>query len=216
MDPREFIARRIASEFQSGNVVNLGIGMPTLVAKYLPPDVEIVLQSENGLVGLGNPPEPGHEDPDITNAGGQPATVRPGGAFFDSAMSFAIIRGGHVDVTVLGGLEVDEKGNLANWAVPGKVFGMGGAMDLVVGAKRVIVAMEHRTKDGRPKILRKCTLPLTACAEVDMIVTEMCVIERKAEGLVLRETAPGVTAAQVQEATEARLVLPPQVRTMQV
>ena len=216
MDPRELIVKRVARELKDGHVVNLGIGLPTQVAKHLPDDVRIVLQSENGFVGLGNPPAPGEEDMDIVNAGGQPVSINPGGAFFDSAMSFAIIRGGHVDATVLGGLQVDEEGNLANWATPGKVFGMGGAMDLVVGAKRVIVAMEHRTRDGKPKVLKKCTLPLTAAKEVDLLVTDMGVIEFTPDGLVLREVAPGVTVDDVIAATEAALIVPDDVGAMQI
>lgn len=214
VDPRELIVRRVARELKDGQVVNLGIGLPTQVAKHLPENVRIILQSENGFVGLGGAPAPGQEDVDIVNAGGQPVTISPGGAFFDSAMSFAIIRGGHVDATVLGGLQVDEEGNLANWATPGKVFGMGGAMDLVVGAKRVIVAMEHRTKDGKPKILKRCALPLTAMKEVDLLVTDMAVIEFTPEGPVLREVAPEVTVDDVIAATEATLIVPDEVGTM--
>jgi acetate CoA/acetoacetate CoA-transferase beta subunit len=216
MDPRELIVKRVAKELKDGQVVNLGIGLPTQVAKHLPEDVRIILQSENGFVGLGNPPAPGAEDPDIVNAGGQPVTINPGGTFFDSAMSFAIIRGGHVDATVLGGLQVDEEGNLANWATPGKVFGMGGAMDLVVGAKRVIVAMEHLTKDGKPKIVKRCSLPLTATKEVDLLVTDMGVIEFTSDGPVLREIAPGLTVDDVVAATEATLIVPDDVVTMSV
>ncbi len=214
MDPREFIVKRVASELKDGQVVNLGIGLPTQVANHLPAGVQIILQSENGFLGLGGPPAPGQEDRDLTNAGGQLVTIKPGGVFFDSAMSFAIIRGGHVDATVLGGLQVDEEGSLANWATPGKLFGMGGAMDLVVGAKRVIVAMEHRTKDGKPKILKKCTLPLTAVKEVDLLVTDMAVIEFTSKGLILREVAPGVTVDEVVAATEAALIVPDKVGTM--
>ncbi|MBT9153026.1 MAG: Butyrate--acetoacetate CoA-transferase subunit B [Firmicutes bacterium] len=204
---RERIARRIAHELQDGMVVNLGIGLPTWVANYLPSGSEVLLQSENGFVGLGPAPLPGQEDPDVTNAGGQPVTIVPGGACFDSAMSFAIIRGGHVDVTVLGALEVDEEGNLANWMVPGKMVpGMGGAMDLTVGARRVIVAMEHTAK-GKPKILKKCTLPLTARQQVDLIVTELAVIEVTSQGLVLKEVAPDTTVAEVVAQTEATLII---------
>ncbi|MBT9136139.1 MAG: Butyrate--acetoacetate CoA-transferase subunit B [Firmicutes bacterium] len=204
---RERIARRIAHELQDGMVVNLGIGLPTWVANYLPSGSEVLLQSENGFVGLGPAPLPGQEDPDVTNAGGQPVTIVPGGACFDSAMSFAIIRGGHVDVTVLGALEVDEEGNLANWMVPGKMVpGMGGAMDLTVGARRVIVAMEHTAK-GKPKILKKCTLPLTARQQVDLIVTELAVIEVTPQGLVLKEVAPDTTVAEVVAQTEATLII---------
>jgi len=212
---RERIARRIASELTDGMVVNLGIGLPTQVANYLPSELNVLFQSENGFVGLGPAPLPGQEDPDVTNAGAQPVTILPGGACFDSAMSFVIIRGGHVDVTVLGALEVDEKGNLANWMVPGKMVpGMGGAMDLTVGARRVIVAMEHTAK-GQPKILKKCTLPLTAKQQVDMIVTEMAVIEVTPQGLVLREIAPDTTIAEVVALTEATLIIN-DVKTMEV
>lgn len=204
---RERIARRVAMELHDGDVVNLGIGMPTLVANYLPEGVDVLFQSENGFVGLGPAPLPGQEDPDVTNAGAQPVTILPGGATFDSAMSFAIIRGGHVDVTVLGGLEVDACGNLANWMVPGKIVpGMGGAMDLTVGAKRVIIAMEHTAK-GSPKILKECTLPFTAKAQVDLIVTDMAVIEVTPEGLLLVEIAPDTTVEAVIAATEAELIV---------
>lgn len=212
---RERIARRIARELIPGSVVNLGIGLPTLVAKHIPADAGIVLHSENGFVGLGAPPAPGTEDPHIINAGGAPATILPGGAFFDTAVSFGLIRGGHLSATVLGGLEVDEEGNLANWALPGRIFGMGGAMDLVVGARRVIVAMEHTAKDGSPKILKRCRLPLTAAKEVDMVVTDMAVIVRTREGLVLTEIAPEVTLEQVLEATEAKLVVSPELKVME-
>lgn len=214
MDPRELIVKRVARELCDGQIVNLGIGLPTQVARHLPPGVQIILQSENGFMGLGNPPTPEDADPDLTNAGAQPASIIPGGSFFDSAISFAIIRGGHVDATVLGGLQVDERRNLANWATPGKVFGMGGAMDLVVGAKRVIVAMEHRTRDGKPKILKQCDLPLTAMDEVDLLVTDMAVIEFTAEGPILRETAPGVSVEDVVAATEASLIVPENVGVM--
>ncbi|KAF0198079.1 MAG: Butyrate-acetoacetate CoA-transferase subunit B [Bacillota bacterium] len=204
---RERIARRIASELQDGMVVNLGIGLPTQVANFLPRGNDVLFQSENGFVGLGPAPLLGHEDPNVTNAGSQPVTILPGGACFDSAMSFVIIRGGHVDVTVLGALEVDEAGNLANWMVPGKIVpGMGGAMDLTVGARRVIVAMEHTAK-GNAKILKKCTLPLTAIQQVDMIVTEMAVIEVTRQGLVLKEIAPDTTVMEVVAQTEATLII---------
>ncbi len=212
---RELIARRIAREFKDGDVVNLGIGLPTMVAEYIPPDIEIVLHSENGFVGLGPAPEPGREDPDVVNAGAQPVTIKTGGAVFDSVLSFSIVRGGHVDTTVLGALEVDEKGNIASWMIPGKMVpGMGGAMDLLEGAKRVIVAMEHVAKDGSPKILKKCRLPLTAVGAVDMIVTEMGVFEVTPEGLVLVEVAPGLTVEEVQAATEATLIVAPYLREM--
>jgi acetate CoA/acetoacetate CoA-transferase beta subunit len=209
---KEIIARRVAAELKDGELVNLGIGLPTMVPNYLSPDVSIVLQSENGFVGLGPVTEP---DPDLCNAGGVPAGIIPGGATFDSFMSFNLIRGGHVDVTVLGALQVDEKGNLANWMVPGKMVpGMGGAMDLVVGAKKVIVAMEHCAKDGSPKILKNCDLPLTAKGVITLIVTELGVIRVTPEGLVLEETAPGVTIADVIAKTEAKLTVSPSLKTM--
>lgn len=200
---RELIVRRVAQELQDGDVVNLGIGLPTRVADYLPVGVQAIFQSENGFVGLGPAPAAGQEDPDVVNAGAQPVSILPGGASFDSAMSFALIRGGHVDVTVLGALEVDQHGNLANWMIPGKLVpGMGGAMDLTVGAKRVIVAMEH-TNRGRPKILEQCQLPLTAVKQVDLIVTEMGVLEVRADGLWLIEIAPDISVADVQAVTPA-------------
>lgn len=212
---RELIARRIAREFKDGDVVNLGIGLPTLVANFIPEGINIILQSENGFVGLGPTPEPGEEDPNLTNAGGQPVTIKPGGAFFDSATSFTIIRGGHLDVTVLGALQVDQMGNLANWMVPGNLVpGMGGAMDLTVGAKKVIVATEHVTKNGSPKILKECTLPLTAKGEVDLIVTDMAVIEVTPTGLLLKEIAPDTTVDQVIVATEAELKIDENLREM--
>ncbi len=214
---RELIAKRIAKEFKDGDVVNLGIGMPTMVANYIPESVDITLQSENGFVGLGPAPVSGEEDVDIVNAGAQPVTIKPGGAFFDSVMSFTIIRGGHVDATVLGALEVDQKGNLANWMIPGKMVpGMGGAMDLVVGAKKVIVATEHVNKKGASKILKECKLPLTAKEQVNMIVTDMAVMEVTKDGLVLKETAPGITVDQVVKATEADLIVPDNVGEMDV
>lgn len=215
MDAREFIVRRVAQEFKSGAVVNLGIGMPTKVANYIAKDVEIILQSENGMVGMGPAPEPGQEDKDLINAGNQPVTYLPGATFFDSAFSFGIIRGGHVDYTVLGALEVDQEGNLANWIIPGKMVpGMGGAMDLVVGAKKVIIAMEHVNRKGEAKILKKCRLPLTAQKQVDMIVTEMCVLEVVPEGLMIIEVAPGLTVADVQKATEADLIVSQDLKVM--
>lgn len=213
---RERIAKRVARFFQNGDLVNLGIGLPTLVANYLPEGLEIEFQSENGMIGLGSAPAPGEEDKDITNAGAQPATVAKGGSCFDSAMSFAVIRGGHVDATVLGALEVDQEGSLANWIVPGKLVpGMGGAMDLVAGASMVIVAMEHCTKSGAPKILKKCTLPLTAYRKVNYIVTELAVLQVVPEGLLLLETAPGVTPKEVQSKTEAALIIPETVGCME-
>lgn len=208
-DKRVCVARRVAKEFVSGDVVNLGIGLPTLVANYLPQGISIILHSENGFLGIGSEPELGMEDKDIINAGGKPVNMLANGSCFDSAMSFAIIRGGHIDTTVLGALEVDEQGNLANWMVPGKkVTGMGGAMDLVVGAKKVIIAMEHVNKDGSPKILRECTMPLTAKAEVDLIVTDMAVIAVQPNGLYLLEIAENTTIDQVILSTAARLILP--------
>lgn len=205
----EWLIKRVAREFKNGDVVNLGIGIPTKVANALPEGIKIILQSENGYMGVGPAPEFGKEDPDTVNAGGQYATILPGGCSFDSAMSFAIIRGGHVDATVLGALEVDEEGNLASWMIPGKMVpGMGGAMDLVVGARRVIVAMEHATKNGGFKILKKCTLPLTAARQVNLIVTDMGIIEVTPKGLVLKEMAPGVTFEEVQACTEAILITP--------
>ena len=209
---KELIAKRVAMELKDGELVNLGIGLPTMVPEFLPADVSIVLQSENGFVGMGPLTE---EDPDLVNAGGKPTGILPGGAFFDSLMSFNLIRGGHVDVTVLGALQVDEQGNLANWMVPGKMVpGMGGAMDLVVGAKKVIVAMEHTAKGGAPKILKECTLPLTAKGVVTMIVTELGVMRFTAEGLLLEELAPGVTVEQVVAQTEAALKVSHSLKTM--
>ncbi|MCM8711195.1 3-oxoacid CoA-transferase subunit B [Clostridium sp. SYSU_GA19001] len=216
MDSKEFIARRIAKELKDGDVVNLGIGLPTMVANYIPEGVNVTLQSENGFVGLGPAPEPGKENKDIVNAGGQPVTIQKGAAFFDSATSFGIIRGGHVDVTVLGALEVDEHGNLANYMIPGKMVpGMGGAMDLVSGAKKVIIAMTHTAK-GEPKILKKCTLPLTAKGKVSLIVTELAVIEVTSHGLVLKEIAPGVSVVDVLKATDAHLIVADDLKTIEI
>ena len=213
---KEYIARRVAKELKDGNVVNLGIGLPTLVANYIPEDVEITLQSENGFVGMGTEPSEGNEDSYLVNAGGKYATINPGGAFFDSATSFVIIRGGHIDATVLGALEVDEKGNIANWMVPAKMVpGMGGAMDLVTGAKKVIVAMNHTAK-GEHKILKKCRLPLTAVNAVDLIVTELAVMEITNEGIVLKEINPEFTVEEVQAATEAELIISPDLKNIEI
>lgn len=212
---QEFIAKRVAHELSDGDVVNLGIGLPTKVANFVPQGKTIIFQSENGFVGLGPSPSEDNINPYITNAGGVPVTILPGGAFFDSATSFGIIRGGHVNLTVLGALQVDERGNIANYMIPGKMVpGMGGAMDLLSGAKKVIVAMEHTAK-GSPKILKECTLPLTATGEVDLIVTEMCVIEVTPEGLLLREMNEEFTLAEILEATEAKLLLPEKILSMQ-
>ncbi|MFA5471797.1 MAG: 3-oxoacid CoA-transferase subunit B [Acholeplasmataceae bacterium] len=214
MNPKELIARRVAKELKDGDVVNLGIGLPTMVANYVDPSLDITFQSENGMLGLGPAPEKDHEDFDLTNAGGSPVTMSIGGVFFDSATSFGIIRGGHVDVTVLGSLQVDEEGNIANWIIPGKMVpGMGGAMDLLVGAKKVIVAMQHTSKD-KPKILKKCTLPFTAVKEVDMIVTELGVMEITSEGILLTELAPGVSIEDIQNVTEAKLIISDHLKVM--
>jgi acetate CoA/acetoacetate CoA-transferase beta subunit len=213
---REVIVKRVAKELKDGDLVNLGIGMPTQVVNYIPEGVDVLLHSENGFVGLGPTPKAGNEDKDIVNAGSQPASHVTGAAYFDSAMSFAIIRGGHLDVTVLGALQVDQKGNLANWMIPGKMVpGMGGAMDLVVGAKRVIVAMEHTAK-GEAKILKQCNLPLTAAGEVDMIVTDMGVMKVTPQGLLLTELAPETTVEEVISMTEAELIIAEDLKVMDV
>ncbi|MDO9591713.1 MAG: 3-oxoacid CoA-transferase subunit B [Erysipelotrichaceae bacterium] len=216
MDPKEFIARRVAKELKDGDLVNLGIGLPTMVGNYIAKDIDVNFQSENGMIGLGPVPESACFDWEITNAGGQPVSVLTGGCFFDSAFSFGLIRGGHVSVTVLGALEVDQHGNLANWMVPGKMVpGMGGAMDLVTGAKRVIVAMQHTAK-GEPKIMKECSLPLTAAGQVNLIVTEMAVLEVVPEGLKVLEIAPGVTVEGLRAATDADLIINEPVRLIEV
>jgi acetate CoA/acetoacetate CoA-transferase beta subunit len=214
MEPQIIIAKRIARELKSGMLVNLGIGIPTLVANYLPQGLHVFFQSENGLIGTGAPPEEGMAHPTLTDAAGRPVTALPGASTFDSAMSFGLIRGGHLDLTVLGGLQVDQHGFLANWVIPKKMVpGMGGAMDLVSGAKRVIVAMQHTAK-GAAKILKKCTLPLTALRPVDLVVTELAVIGFPDGRATLLETGPGISAAQVVAATEAELVIPDHVPEM--
>ena len=213
---REVIAKRAALELKDGYIVNLGIGLPTLIPNYLKPDVKVLLQSENGIIGMGANPKEGEENKEIVNAGGSYTSIIDGGASFDSATSFAIIRGGHVDASILGAMQVDQKGNLANWMIPGKkVPGMGGAMDLVVGAKHVILAMEHTAK-GSHKILKECTLPLTAKEQVNLIITEMGVMEITPEGIVLKEIHPEFTVEQVQEATEATLIIADDLKPMQL
>ena len=216
MDAQTVIAKRIALELRDGMLVNLGIGIPTLVANYVPSGMHIFFQSENGLIGTGPIPEEAMAQPRLTDAGGRPVSAIPGACTFDSAMSFGLIRGGHVDMTVLGGLQVDEQGRLANWMIPGKMVpGMGGAMDLVSGAKRVVIAMQHTAK-GKPKIVKRCALPLTSVRAVDLVVTELAVLEFAGGRPTLVETAPGVSVQQVLAATEAELVVPAQVPQMQI
>lgn len=215
MSGKERIARRIAREIKDGFYVNLGIGLPTMIAAYVPAGINVVFQSENGMLGVGPPPADENADPDLVNAGKQPVTELPGCSFFGSEQSFAMIRGGHMDMSVLGAMQVDEQGDLANWTIPGKmVKGMGGAMDLVAGARRVVVAMEHQTRDGGPKILKACTLPLTGKHVVHDIVTELCWIRVTPEGLLLTEVADGFDAAAVQARTEAKLIIAPDLRLM--
>jgi len=216
LDKRERIVKRIARELRDGFYVNLGIGMPTLVANHVPSGIQVVLQSENGMLGIGPYPIEGQEDPDLINAGKETVSEMPGTSYFSSTDSFAMIRGGHIDLSVLGAMEVDEEGSIANWTIPGKMIkGMGGAMDLVASARRVVVAMEHTTREGQPKILKKCTLPLTGSKVVDTIVTEMAYIRVTPTGLVLEEIAPGLTFEDVQRATEALLIPSPTLRTME-
>jgi len=216
MDPQTLIARRVALELRPGNLVNLGIGIPTLVANYVPEGLKVFFQSENGLIGTGPIPEQGMAHPHLTDAGGRPISALPGASTFDSAISFGLIRGGHVDITVLGGLQVDAKGQLANWMIPGKMVpGMGGAMDLVTGAKRVIVAMQHAAK-GKSKIVSKCSLPLTSSRPVDLVVTDLAVIGFPNGRITLLETAPGVSVAEVMAVTEADILIPDNVPEMKI
>jgi len=216
MDPQTIIAKRVALELRPGNLINLGIGIPTLVANHVPPGLNVFFQSENGLIGTGPIPEQGMAHPLLTDAGGRPISALPGASTFDSAMSFALIRGGHVDITVLGGLQVDARGHLANWMIPGKMVpGMGGAMDLVSGAKRVIVAMQHAAK-GKSKIVQKCWLPLTSMRPVDLVVTDMAVMGFESGQIMLMETAPGVSIAEVIAVTEADFAIPDKVPEMKI
>jgi len=210
---KEFIAKRVAKELNDGDLVNLGIGLPTLVTNYIPEGINVLIESENGMIGMGPSPEPGQEDNNIVDAGGKNSSILSGGVFFDSSLSFGLIRGGHIDVCILGALQVDESGNLANWIIPGKfVPGMGGAMDLVTGARKVIIAMLHTAK-GRKKILKECTLPLTARGEVDLIVTEKAVIEvDRGKGLILKEIAAGQSIEDIKRETEARLIVSPKLK----
>jgi 3-oxoacid CoA-transferase subunit B len=215
-DTRERIVKRVARELRDGFYVNLGIGMPTLISNYVPPGIEVILQSENGMLGIGPYPDEGQEDPDLINAGKETVSEMAGTSYFSSADSFAMILGGHIDLSVLGAMEVDESGSIANWMIPGKmVKGMGGAMDLVAAARRVIVAMEHSSRGGAPKIMKKCTLPLTGVGVVDTIVTELAYIRVTKEGLVLEEVAPGSTAEDVQRATDARLLVSAGLKSME-
>jgi 3-oxoacid CoA-transferase subunit B len=216
---KELLVLRTAKELKDGFYVNLGIGMPTLVSNHIPPGMEIIFQSENGILGMGPFPYAGEEDPDLINAGKQTVTTLPGASFFSSADSFGMIRGGHVDLTILGAMEVDQEGNLANWMIPGKmVKGMGGAMDLVAGAKRVVVMMQHVTKDGKSKVLKKCTLPLTGKKVVHRIISELAVmdVDYNLGKLVLKETAPSVTVEDIKKATEAEFVVAPDVKEMEI
>jgi len=217
MDPRDMIAKRIAMEFKDGMLVNLGVGIPTRIPRFLPEGVSVWLESENGIIGFGPPAKPGEEDRFFVDASKAFTTILPGGSIFDSALSFGLIRGGHLDYTILGALQVDQEGNLANWIVPGgRLAGMGGAMDLVAGAKKVVIATEHCSKDGTSKILKKCTFPLTGAKVVDIIVTDLAFMEVTDNGLVLRELAPGVTVAEVISKTEASLIIPENVPVMTV